>query len=55
VAVLTPGVLAPEYFREVAILVAAGPPDAAKMSEIMLRHGSCPAAATIGGDYPFMR
>jgi quercetin dioxygenase-like cupin family protein len=42
-AVLTPGVLGPEYFREVAALVAAGPPDAAKMREIMLRHGLVPA------------
>ncbi len=41
--VLTPGVLGPEYFREIAALVAAGPPDAAKMTEIMLRYGLVPA------------
>ena len=42
-SVLTPGVLGPEYFREIAALVAAGPPDEAKMREIMLRHGLVPA------------
>lgn len=42
-AVLTPGVLGPEYFRELAALVAAGRPDPAKVREIMLRHGLVPA------------
>lgn len=42
-SVLTPGVLGPEYFRELAALVAAGPPDPGKMSEVMLRHGLVPA------------
>ncbi len=42
-AVLTPGVLGPEYFRELASLVAAGPPDEAKLREIMLRHNLVPA------------
>ncbi len=41
--VLTPGVLGPEYFREVAALVAGGPPDPGKMREVMLRHGLVPA------------
>ncbi|HET6605495.1 MAG TPA: cupin domain-containing protein [Rhodopila sp.] len=41
--VLTPGILGPEYFREVAALVAEGAPDPAKMREIMLRHGLVPA------------
>ena len=41
--VLTPGVLGPEYFREIAALAAAGPPDATKLREIMLRHGLIPA------------
>ncbi|NOG73641.1 cupin domain-containing protein [Roseicella sp. DB1501] len=41
--VLTPGVLGPEYFREIAALAAAGPPDAAKLRETMLRHGLVPA------------
>ena len=42
-SVLTPGVLGPEYFRELAALVAAGPPDEAKVREIMFRHGLVPA------------
>lgn len=41
--VLTPGVLGPEYFRELAALVAAGRPDPAAVREIMLRHGLVPA------------
>lgn len=40
--VLTPGVLGPEYFRELAALIAAGRPDPAKVREIMLRHGLIP-------------
>ncbi len=43
--VLTPGVLGPGYFREVAALLSAGPPDLAKMKEIMLRYGLVPAPA----------
>jgi quercetin dioxygenase-like cupin family protein len=43
-SVLTPGVLGPEYFREMAALInAGGPPDPAKLSEVMLRHGLVPA------------
>jgi quercetin dioxygenase-like cupin family protein len=44
--VITPAVLGPEYFREVsAVALAAqgGPPDRAKLVEIMLRHGLTPA------------
>jgi quercetin dioxygenase-like cupin family protein len=41
--ILTPGVLGPGYFREIAALVAEGPPDPAKMKGIMLRHGLVPA------------
>jgi len=40
--VITPGVLGPQYFREVAEVsnaAAGGPPDKAKMVEIMRRHG----------------
>jgi quercetin dioxygenase-like cupin family protein len=40
--VLTPGVLGPGYFREVAALVASGPPDPAKLREVMSRHGLVP-------------
>jgi len=35
--ILTPGVLGPSYFREVAALVAGGAPDPQKMKDIMLR------------------
>lgn len=44
--VITPAVLGPQYFRESAEVVnaaAGGPPDRAKMSEIMRRHGLTPA------------
>ena len=41
--VLTPGVLGPAYFREMAASVSGGTPDPAKMKEIMLRHGLVPA------------
>ncbi|SEG04426.1 cupin domain-containing protein [Bosea lathyri] len=41
--VLSPGVLGPGYFREMAALLADGPPDPAKLKETMLRHGLAPA------------
>jgi hypothetical protein len=40
---LTPGVLGPGYFREIAALLAGGAPDPVKMKEVMLRHGLHPA------------
>jgi quercetin dioxygenase-like cupin family protein len=40
--VLSPGVLGPAYFREMAALVASGSPDLAKMKETMLRYGLVP-------------
>jgi quercetin dioxygenase-like cupin family protein len=43
--VVTPAAIGPEYFREVAALLAAGgPPDAVKMGELMRRYGLKPAA-----------
>ncbi len=43
--VLTPGVLGPEFFREMgAELDASTPPDPAKLRAIMERHGLIPAA-----------
>ena len=45
--VVTPAAIGPEYFREVfavANAAAGGPPDRAKMAEIMRRHGLTPAA-----------
>lgn len=44
--VITPAAIGPKYFRETfAVLNAAagGPPDRAKMTEIMRRHGLTPA------------
>jgi len=40
--VLTPGVLGPGYFREMAALLSVEPPDLAGMKETMLRHGLVP-------------
>ena len=43
--VITPAVLGPQYFRESAEVIdaaAGGPPDHAKMAEIMRRHGLTP-------------
>jgi quercetin dioxygenase-like cupin family protein len=45
-AIITPGILGPEYFREMgAVLKAAagGPPDPAALAEAMRRHGLSPA------------
>jgi quercetin dioxygenase-like cupin family protein len=45
-AVVTPGVLGPDYFREVAAVVeaaAGGPPDLAAIAAVMRRHGLTPA------------
>ena len=41
---LSPGVLGPAYFREMATLLANGAPDPAKMKETMLRYGLVPVA-----------
>jgi hypothetical protein len=48
VAIATPGVLGPDYFKEIrAVLSAAGggPPDRAAIGEVMRRHGLTPAIA----------
>jgi quercetin dioxygenase-like cupin family protein len=45
VTVVTPAAIGPEYFREAAELINAavgGPPDRAKMGELMRRHGLSP-------------
>lgn len=45
-AIVTPGILGPDYFRDVgAILDAAagGPPDLAALAVVMQRHGLTPA------------
>jgi quercetin dioxygenase-like cupin family protein len=41
-AVVTPGILGPDYFREVAAVLdaaAGGPPDFEALGEVMRRHG----------------
>lgn len=44
--IVTPGLLGPDYFREVAGIVnAGGPPDLARIGALMQRHGMMPAAA----------
>jgi quercetin dioxygenase-like cupin family protein len=40
---LSPGVLGPAYFREMAAMLVGGAPDPAKMKETMLRYGLIPA------------
>ena len=45
-AIVTPGILGPDYFREVAAILdaaAGGPPDLAAIGEVMRRHGLTPA------------
>lgn len=45
-AIVTPGVLGPDYFREIAAVVAraaGGPPDPSAIAMIMRRHGLTPA------------
>jgi quercetin dioxygenase-like cupin family protein len=45
-AVVTPGILGPAYFGEVAGVLeraAGGPPDLAAIAEVMRRHGLTPA------------
>ncbi|MEO8736390.1 MAG: cupin domain-containing protein [Edaphobacter sp.] len=45
-AVISPGILGSEYFREIAALMkssAGGPPNLQAIAEVMLRHGLTPA------------
>jgi quercetin dioxygenase-like cupin family protein len=45
-AIVTPGVLGPDYFRDLAAVVeaaAGGPPDLAAIAAVMRRHGLTPA------------
>ena len=45
-AVATPGVFGPAYFRDIAQILAAaadGPPDLAELGTVMRRHGLSPA------------
>jgi quercetin dioxygenase-like cupin family protein len=46
-AIASPGVFGPDYFREVGAVLAAsagGPPDLAALGEVMRRHGLTPVA-----------
>jgi len=43
--VVTPGLLGPAYFREIGeVFQAGGPPDVARIAEVMRRHGLRPVA-----------
>ena len=45
-AIVTPGILGPDYFREVGAIVDAtvgGPPDLVAIAAVMRRHGLTPA------------
>ena len=44
-AIVSPGILGPDYFREIAAVVGAaagGPPNPAALAEVMRRHGLTP-------------
>lgn len=46
-AIVTPGILGPDYFREVAAVLdasAGGPPDLAAVAAVMRRHGLTPSS-----------
>jgi quercetin dioxygenase-like cupin family protein len=46
-AVLTPALIGPAFFRDmVAVLPTAGPPDPARIAEVMRRHGLIVATPT---------
>lgn len=53
-AIATPGLFGPAYFRELAeVLAAGGPPDPAAIAEVMRRHGiSAGEPATIEDAQP---
>ena len=43
-SVITPGLLGPEYFRDIAeVIGAGGPPNIERIAEVMRRHGLRPA------------
>ena len=43
-AVVTPALIGPEFFREMAAIInAGGPPDVEKLKAVMLKHGLVPA------------
>ena len=38
-AMLTPALIGPAYFRDIALLLKSGPPDPIKVAEVMRQHG----------------
>jgi quercetin dioxygenase-like cupin family protein len=44
-AITSPGIMSPDYFLDIQDVIASagGPPDPAKIGEVMLRHGLTPA------------
>jgi quercetin dioxygenase-like cupin family protein len=45
-AIITPGLLGPDFFREMAAIVnVSGAPDVEKLKAVMLKHGLVPAIA----------
>ncbi len=52
---VTPAAIGPQFFRDAAEVInaaAGGPPDRARMAEVMLRHGLTPAPAAISSPAP---
>ena len=52
---VTPAAIGPQFFRDAAEVInaaASGPPDRARMAEVMLRHGLTPAPAAISSPAP---
>lgn len=47
-AVVTPALISPDYFREIAAIVnAGGPPDVEKIKAVMAKHGLVAVMAKI--------
>ena len=42
-AIITPALLGPDFFKEAAAIVHAGPPDMEKLKAVMAKHGLVPA------------
>jgi len=43
-AIVTPALIGPEYFREMAAIInVGGPPDLGKIKAVMIKHGLAPA------------
>jgi quercetin dioxygenase-like cupin family protein len=48
-AIVTPALLGPAFFREAAAIVnAGGPPDVEKLKAVMVKHGLVPALSDVG-------